>query len=49
MSSLVFAVMRLDPDLTQTGLKTRWIDRDLFDKIARISPIIAVNEAVDEE
>ena len=33
---LIFAVMRLDPDLTQTGAKTRWIYRDLFDKTARI-------------
>ena len=24
------------PDLTQTGAKTQWIYRDLFDKIARI-------------
>ena len=35
-------VMRPDPDLTQTGAKTRWIYRDLFDKTARIyhSPIV---------
>ena len=33
---LIFTVMRPDPDLTQTGAKTRWIYRDLFDKIARI-------------
>lgn len=32
----IFAVMRPDPDLTQTGAKTRWIYRDLFDKTARI-------------
>ncbi|CAH0538068.1 hypothetical protein [Oscillospiraceae bacterium] len=30
-------VMRPDPDLTQTGAKTRWIYRDLFDKTAQIS------------
>ena len=28
--------MRPAPDLTQTGAKTRWIYRDLFDKTARI-------------
>ena len=32
----IFAVMRPDPDLTQTGAKTRWIYWDLFSKIARI-------------
>ena len=32
----IFAVMRPDPDLAQTGAKTRWIYRDLFDKTARI-------------
>ena len=39
----IFAVMRPDPDLTQTGAKTRWIYRDLFDKTARIyhSPIVS--------
>ena len=26
----IFAVMRPDPDLTQTGAKTRWIYRDLY-------------------
>ena len=33
----IFAVMRSDPDLTQTGAKTRWIYRDLFDKTAQVS------------
>ena len=33
----IFAVMRPDPDLTQTGAKMRWIYRDLFDKTARVS------------
>ena len=33
----IFAVMRPDPDLTQTGAKTWWIYRDLFDKTARVS------------
>ena len=32
----ISSVMRPDPDLTQTGAKTRWIYRDLFDKTARI-------------
>ena len=32
----IFAVMRPDPDLTQTGAKTQWIYWDLFDKTARI-------------
>ena len=36
-SDRFFAVMRPDPDLTQTGAKTRWIYRDLFDKTARFS------------
>ena len=30
-------VIRSDPDLTQTGAKTRWIYRDLFDKTSRVS------------
>ena len=34
--SRISLVMRPDPDLTQTGAKTRWIYRDLFDKTARI-------------
>ena len=34
--SRISFVMRPDPDLTQTGAKTRWIYRDLFDKTARI-------------
>ena len=33
----IFAVMRPDPDLTQTGAKTRWIYRDLFGKTAQVS------------
>ena len=33
----IFAVMRPDPDLTQTGAKTQWIYWDLFDKMARLS------------
>ena len=36
-NACLFAVMRPDPDLTQTGAKTRWIYRDLFDKIAHVS------------
>ena len=35
--SRIFAVMRPDPDLTQTGAKTWWIYRDLFDKTAQVS------------
>ena len=34
----IFAVMRPDPDLTQTGAKTRWIYRDLFDKTSTNIP-----------
>ena len=34
--SRISFVMRPDPDLTQTGAKTRWIYWDLFDKTARI-------------
>ena len=33
----ISSVMRPDPDLTQTGAKTRWIYRDLFDKTSRVS------------
>ena len=35
--SRISFVMRLDPDLTQTGAKARWIYRDLFDKTAQVS------------
>ena len=40
--SRISLVMRPDPDLTQTGAKTRWIYRDLFDKTAQVSLFLRI-------